>query len=466
MVKFADYQLGQLRKIAFQYNEQLRIKDVSKSSKSDLVKALEERLELSADGKKIRVKQLDIDNPEIAELTSAVVKEVLKERPKDIIFYKDGKVEEGAIEPISETLFNKGFKNIVKMRDTTLMQYGVIYFDKEPKGWVETTREYTFKTLAELLDNMGLDGITIENIGIENGYALYQVALKASVLNSGYWIRILLDAFAKTVIDNKLPTINVVVINADTKLVQLKALVDAENKKWVEVRPLPTLPVVSQLSEAEIKKQLKKPPTKKEKKVQAEKDAEPPSETRGAKKRPQGEALQVELPPSVGEDITPAPIKKMDLVLEYKLLPIYNLPADLDEMETRARNTARFYELGENERWWYEWKNDPDEEKQATTPEEQRFYDEAIVLARNFGGTEPTERGAGRPASNTNRDGLGVKEMTLLIERIKSIEKELLKKTLPFEEERYTYLLSLPVLQSEVWVNFKKYIMIRVEMRG
>jgi hypothetical protein len=64
MVEFADYQLSQLRKIALNYNKHIVVKDVSKLSKSDLVKALEEKLELSADGKKITLKQIEMDNVE------------------------------------------------------------------------------------------------------------------------------------------------------------------------------------------------------------------------------------------------------------------------------------------------------------------------------------------------------------------------------------------------------------------
>jgi hypothetical protein len=262
MVKFADYQLGQLRKIAFQYNEQLRIKDVSKISKNDLVKALEERLELNEDGTKIRVKAIDISNPEVAELSTAVVKEVLKQRLPDVLNYKNGETEEGFLTPMP-TNPKRSYKTRMYFSDGNLQGKIIYYFEKQENGsWDEVDEEYIFKTLERLLIHSKFpSGVVVRELSIEEGYGLYQVEVKAELENKAYFIDIILNAFSKTVMDNNLPTIRVNIVDFVSKQVLMKTLMSSA-EKWTVLDLKKGLPQPNTLSVEEMRDELQAPPPK------------------------------------------------------------------------------------------------------------------------------------------------------------------------------------------------------------
>ena len=486
MVKFADYKLEQLRKIAFQYNEQLRIKDVSKSGKAELVKALEERLELSADGKKIRVKAQNIDNPEVTELATQVVKEVLKERPKEIVFYKSGVVEEGTVEPISETNLGKGYKNSVSMIDGKPEIKSVIYFEKEGMGWIETNREYFAKSIDELLARNAWNGIWMEQSGVKDGFAIYEGNIQTITLNSGYWIRVILDAFGKTVKDNKLPTIYVRFINTDTKIQQFLAIVTAETG-WKEIVANVEAEPSVQMNEKTMRKILKKPLTETQIKAVEEAEAKKPEKKQGTKILKEQTKIDAEKQLVLQTKTTvEAPVRNLDMELETKVLPIFNPPktaedlaerADLTEdlasnnykgtvNQTRGRNGYRpplfFYKLGKVDlinygklfdgrsrekltKWG--WEKDEYYDQLAN------FYERSINLGRFY-----WKQRDDNPERFTTKPPLSVEKLQQLIKKAVALKAEIDEEV---ETERSVLInekiIALPVIQSQIWSNVSEY---------
>ena len=473
MVKFADYQLGQLRKIAFQYNEQLRIKDVSKISKNDLVKALEERLELNEDGTKIRVKAIDISNPEVAELSTAVVKEVLKQRLPDVFFYKSGVVEEGTVEPISETNLGKGYKNSVIMIDGKPVIISVIYFEKEGLGWIETNREYFAKSIEELLARNSWNGIGMEQSGVKDGFAKYEGNIQTITLNSGYWIRVILDAFGKTVKDNKLPTIYVRFINTDTKLQQFLAIVTAE-EGWKEIVENVEAEPSVQMDEEKMRRAIKQPLSKKQIKAVEEAEAKKPEKKQGTKilKEKTKKDAETQLVLQT-KNIVKAPVQDLDMELEAKVLPIFNPPTTEGNLRTRAENARYlserkmgyrpplfFYKQGKIdyygeirkslEKW--DWILDEYYDQLA------EFYDRSLTLAKFYW----KQRDENPERFKNSITPLSVEKLRQFIKKAVALKTEIDKwKYTPFDREppelHYEKGIALPVIQSQIWSSVSEY---------